>query len=230
VDTISRLKPHWTINPEKLAEAVEFLGLEYPVLILPTEARYVGKYHGIGHFGPGAGPQGYAEPTHVCTLSHDLGPWSASRCAWHELTHAMQAESFMPKEDVNGEPRWKIGIREFTKAYAKEASRTGGYSSANGAASQVPGYSYTNISFEQECNDNMPLAGDCAICDGDRTTWTKFRIDHVNKGKAQTFYISAATKLDALDFVKNNMKDWGCEKWHDYRIYPVAQDDEKAAA
>lgn len=176
----------WVVDQRELDEARYFLGIDYPVIVIPS-LDFAGKYHGIGYWGPAAMSGRLLVATHQFSISADTSAEFANSVAWHELTHAAQAESFMPDEDefdpadYNGWERWQVGINGFTQAYADESRHLGGYSSHG------PNSSYTNISFEREASSSgryakevqflVPAPNVEADDESEFVAWDRYRVD-----------------------------------------------------
>lgn len=119
----------YEINEANLKEAIEFLGIKQPVYIkfhgrrarrnetvatctfLPTwralgvEQRFFEKWvKETGH-------PGYVETYHKIVLKSYLSASYASKCLWHELCHAMQAE-----RSSKGDPNHFGAILSWNKA------------------------------------------------------------------------------------------------------------------
>lgn len=74
----------WAFDLDGLKTAKEYLGLEWPVIILPVLDRvYCGQYM-LDH----------DQPKHAIQVSTGLKRAFASRTIWHELMHAAQVEFF----------------------------------------------------------------------------------------------------------------------------------------
>lgn len=72
----------WELDPIRLREAREMLGLELPVDVNANGRIRLshGRYRGI------------KEGRHQIDIGSGLSPARASACLWHELTHARQRE------------------------------------------------------------------------------------------------------------------------------------------
>ena len=115
---------NWKLDRAALREAIEFLGITYPVEVKQTRVaggrhgahcliphgRFVRRYRG-GWYGVAESPDGTL--SHKVTVKSWLDPERASFVLWHELTHCMQAERAIARECPNGtlEERWEAWHR-----------------------------------------------------------------------------------------------------------------------
>lgn len=224
----------WRVDEIELTEACYFMGIEYPVIVIPADG-FTGKYHGIGYYGPAARGKRLAVPTHQFSISADTTAHSANRVAWHELAHVAQTEAFMPEADEDGLPRHVIGMRKFTEAYAKESREVGGYS----YGTNYPGASYTKISFEQDATDRMRYADQVRFLvpvdsvesdEPERAEWKRYRVDIlpslyiINKRyTAATYYVNGASERDVERYIIDKYR---VDKWdiHMYLCPPLEPD------
>jgi hypothetical protein len=219
---------NYTINPDALEEACGIYGLHFPVRVRLLDGGpmgMLGKYHGIGRYGPTTDDE-LAEPAHHISLKSDLGVFTANTALWHELTHAMQCERFLP-EDLDN---YRAANRGLTMAFRQEMKEV---RRKAGTTSKALTAAYSNVSFEKEAHDSTDIAkkidlilpGENAkeddfellrlLDDKGRALW---RIDLWKSAKWEkgnkvrekefrgTYYVRAAKEWEAKQFAK---KEWG---------------------
>jgi len=110
-------KRGWQINPEKLQEACDFLGIKKAVVVKFSSGRRTAGTHrskiskaGIYY--------------HGVTLSHRFEQEFANETLWHELVHCMQAEQIDPITDFHSvyrQAKGPHGVAFFRNKYEVEA-------------------------------------------------------------------------------------------------------------
>lgn len=140
----------WMVDSAGLEQARNILGLKLPVAvrIVPRGPNgMAGKYHGLGCRGGG-------EPQHYISLNGGLGPIMANTALWHELTHAMQCERFLPdgRTDENACREANNALwRAFHQEMKEIRFRTGG-------SKHNLTMAYADASFEKEAQQSTKLA------------------------------------------------------------------------
>src|SRR3954468_5315561 len=162
----------WKINEAAVSEAAEALGLTFPVRVrvVPNgPAGMAGKYHGIGRRGPTTEAV-LVDPTHHISLSGNLSAKMASKCLWHEITHAMQNERFLPTDHNGEEEPYAIANRGLQCAFRAEMKEV--RQRYGGTPSQLT-MRYGEVSFEREA---------CKVMDDAKTVLVS-EVEKVDKKK-----------------------------------------------
>ena len=146
-------EPKWQVDPEGLEKAKDLLNVTLPVgfRILDGTNSYssmTGKYHGIGYWGISSDER-LEVPTHHITLDGKQSLSSANEIAWHELTHAAQAEDYLPAEAQDGVEPYRIANKGMRMAFGEESR------SLRSPGSGFGGKSYFDVSFEKEARHYM---------------------------------------------------------------------------
>lgn len=207
----------WVINNEQLQAASDHLGLRYPVRVRSLEDGpfgMMGKYHGIGHWGPTTDVR-LDEPAHHITLKGDLGPYMANTCLLHEMTHAQQCERFLNEDD------WEGAVRELALDFGREMRFVQFMSGKRGGATDSR---YMGVSYEVEARQQMnkldKMFQVTELPEGEEApapTWSKWRVDLWRKVKnlkktnyefRDTCYCFAKDEYAAKKFARDTWGDW----------------------
>lgn len=139
----------WKIDEEGFAKAKDLLNISLPVRVRILDGTnsfgsLTGKYHGIGHWGI-TSEERLDEPAHHITIDGKMSLSSANEILWHEMTHASQAEDYLPEEAIDGVEPYRIANKGMRMAFLAEsrslrATPTAGFG----------GKSYFDVSFEKE--------------------------------------------------------------------------------
>ncbi len=143
----------WKIDETGLEKAKDLLNISLPVRFRILDgtnsyAKMTGKYHGIGYWGV-TSEERLAEPAHHISLDGKMTIRSANDIAWHELTHAAQAEDYLPDEAIDGVEPYRIANKGMRMAFGRESR------SLRPSGSGFGGKSYYDVSFEQEARHFM---------------------------------------------------------------------------
>jgi len=213
---------NYQIDDAGLERASKKLGLRFPVHVRVLRnglEGMAGKYHGLGRYGPTV--DGVLEdPVHHISLNGCLGTKMANTAIWHELTHAMQCERFLPADPCDADELSQAANHGLAMAFRQEMK---GIRLKNNAKSKKLTMDYVNVSFEVEAmaSDKKFAQQDeiVALVEGDpdlledsnRYLW---RVDLWKKGPwrpkedreyefVATHYVNADKKHKANEWARN---------------------------
>jgi hypothetical protein len=108
--TVRSISNGWDVDEDGLARAVDALSIRLPVTVRTRRGtQTIGRYN-LGRMGArdDCGRIFHPSLAHVIELSTEIAAETASRCLWHELIHAWQAEEALSPwlaEDAAAAPR-----------------------------------------------------------------------------------------------------------------------------